>query len=120
MQNIVENNRLMAEFMGGKYDKDVSFPIHRDDIWLPVHGICRHNTIKSGYGKRLCYHESWEWLMPVAEKIQSTKTCDIEICLKGLVVFGYDVQTKRYAGTLIDELYRGCVEFIRWYNTQTK
>ena len=68
---IIKQNKLIAEFMGGKYDKDVSFPIHPDDIWLPFHGIVSYKTIEIGKGKILSYHDCWKWLMPVVVKISS-------------------------------------------------
>ena len=61
-----ENNKLIAIFMGLKYN-----PITAN------HGI-RDNTWQKG-GEvffELKYHTSWDWLMPVVEKIESIKRTD--------------------------------------------
>lgn len=51
-----EGNRLIAEFMGFKYIED------GDLVWNKVVSLCI---------EKLKYHSSWEWLMPVVEKIES-------------------------------------------------
>jgi len=56
------NNIMIAEFMGGVIKSD-------NEIWLPIHGIC--DLGKSG--KILKYETSWDWLMPVVEKIETTR-----------------------------------------------
>ena len=66
-KQIIENNRLIAEFMG----------------WVLTNGFegdIRYNVPKKVFtDPRLCYieparmlyHSSWDWLMPVVEKIES-------------------------------------------------
>lgn len=108
-KEILEGNKLIAEFMGGKYDKDTTFPIHSDDIWLPIYGIVNYKTINNG--KIIEYHQSWDWLMPVVEK-----------CLIGEAENGYDY-TKLYDALChinFSEIYAQVVEFINWYNLQNK
>jgi len=100
----MEDNELIAEFMGGKYDKDTSFPIHPDDIWLPFHGIVRKEYLN--------YNKSWDWLMPVVEKI---------VPPVGWPIDGIKYQTNvmnqlQYAK--IEATYKAVVEFIKWYNQQ--
>lgn len=51
--NIIENNKLIAAFMGGKLKGQSLINLSPQDIWLPIHGICRHDTIEIGKGKRL-------------------------------------------------------------------
>jgi len=69
LKEIIEGNKIIAEFMGGKYDKDTTFPIHPDDIWLPVHGIVNATNIGYGRGRTILYHSSWDWLIPCIGKI---------------------------------------------------
>jgi hypothetical protein len=59
--NTIEGNKLITEFMGAKYDgrKYMIFPDGRHI----VHG--------DEYDSDLKYHSSWDWLMPVVEKIEA-------------------------------------------------
>lgn len=113
-KEILEGNRLIAEFMGGKYDKDTNFPIHPNDIWLPTHGIVNYTTINIGYGKILLYHSSWDWLIPVIKKIREIINVELnvdsfeEIRERKLTLNPYDYN--------IEQVYKAVVEFIKWYN----
>ena len=127
----LEKNKLIAEFMGGKYDKDTTFPIHPNDIWLPIHGICRHNTIESGNGKILNYHNSWGWLMSVVEKIEDFYTINGEEIEFRVVQYEDEVlivakyQLKRWENIVeilsngegkFKNTYEAITQFIIWYN----
>lgn len=97
----LEGNKLIADFMGAKYDKDTAFPIHPDDLWLPVHGIV---TWAHDRGKRLKYDNSWEWLMPVIAKI--AHDCEEPEELDGIkyAMFADDIDTAwEYVIDLIKE-----------------
>ena len=117
MDNIVENNKLIAEFMGFIADKsfevklvdgiNTSYYYYKDDV------MCLPETMR--------YNSSWDWLMEVVEKIEKLKcTVVIEknICRihKGGLHFGhaYKFETK------IEAVYNACLEFIKWYNKQNK
>jgi hypothetical protein len=111
-----ENNKLIAEFMElVKEDRYLSFETGR---------YCKKDNdgcypapvkvyIKDGRTVHyLKYHSSWEWLMPVVEKIEHTyayvniKGCHVKIST--LV----DVN----APTKLEAVYKAVVEFIKWYN----
>lgn len=136
---IVEGNKLIAEFMGGelreksywirdKYVDAIFFDVFESDgrdtnVYIP---IC------------LRYHESWSWIMPVVEKIESLKSDDYEYN----VVIGFKnycgiaqskkrVLTKWESSHLVTEpnkmytwkpdtkkeaIFIACVKFIKWYN----
>ena len=104
------NNKLIAEFMGAKYDKDTTFPIHKDDLWLPVHGIVRFTAINNG--KTINYHKSWDWLMPVVSKCYEYGELDnhyreeIVASLSGVID--------------IEDTYKAVVDFVKWYNDNNK
>lgn len=102
-----EENNLIAEFMGGKDAEDVGNPYK--------------------------YHEFWDCLMPVVEKIElipvsddtfvrvdiTTKRCRIsgnpfEVVGWQMIVSEYDGKTK------IEATYQAVVKFIRFYNTEIK
>jgi hypothetical protein len=125
-KTILENNRLIAEFMGAKYDKDTSFPIHHNDLWLPTYGICNCTTIDFGMGKILNFHASWDWLMPCVEKINNELhgRPEIRIGFRTEVIYsplskdGETVQNlfKNYPDGSINSVYKAVVQFINWYN----
>ena len=63
-KNIIKDNKLIAEFMGDKFCTNFSVGMDfYDEGWL-------RKSNKSYYSK-LQYHNSWDWLMPVIDKIES-------------------------------------------------
>lgn len=112
MDNITENNKLIAEFM---------------DLELPLK-ISEYSTMISKTNGN--YHKDWNWLMEVVEKIESLDcVIDFKVTIeyveiiarmgKGIVfkncIFDIDYWiNKRKA------VYTACVEFIKWYNKQNK
>jgi len=95
---IFKNNKLIAEFMGGKYNVDLQFTIAQEEIWLPIYGICNFRR------KGLKYHSSWDWLIPVIENIdhlQHEPVMSIENAL---------------STRSIDNTYKAVIEFIKEYN----
>jgi hypothetical protein len=125
--SIIENNRLIAEFMGARFiGNGMNSPTSKD-ILVPVHGSRRIDTIDLGMGKILEYHKSWNWLMPVVEKIESLVFkndnnpnvtigsncyCVIQDNKSELFEFTGMEETKLFS------TYTAIVEFIKWYNTQ--
>ena len=104
----MEDNKLIAEFMG-----------------LEIHES-KHKYITTYYVtidgvptdlQDLQYHTSWDWLMPVVEKIESLgywvnrNDGDITISNKSDMV----VVTPLSSGG-IDMMYKAVVEFIKQYN----
>jgi len=100
-----ESNKMIAEFMGNMHDGDV---IHEE-----------------------LYDVSWDWLMPVVEKIEKNKYvdefninwdslgekhhCEITNTQK------FTFETIRiYADSKIEAVYEAVVEFIKWYNKNKK
>lgn len=69
---IIAGNILIAEFMGGKYARDVEWVMNKADIWLPHLGVYHTRTIDTGMGKILQYHNSWDWLIPVISKCEQS------------------------------------------------
>lgn len=121
-EEILEGNKLIAEFMGAeKVDK------HPQSKSTVVTFKLGKTTIVSSLGN-FKFHSSWDWLMPIVEKIQHMDNkfevnIDFQIHLMGAVelhinhkrVFG---MTAFEPGTLINAVYEGVVEFIKWYNKQ--
>ena len=108
MKNL-ENNKLIAEFMG---------------LTIITDGISLFDT---NYKPLKDYHADWNWLMEVVEKIEyvlplfpndnsfnvtigSTKYCVIQDSNGELVEFIGQEKTR------ILSVYKAVVEFIKWYN----
>jgi hypothetical protein len=116
MDNIIENNLLIAQFMGGKLKDKTIISIDQNEIWLPYHGVCRFDRYGIGSGKSLLYHTSWDWLIPVAIKCRNTMQFhekDHPDEIKNMAGwFGISLTTLD-----IERIYNSIIEFINWFNT---
>jgi len=120
--DIIANNRIIADFMGGKPSHPIA---QNDDYWLPIHGIVNCKTIELGKGKIMKYHKSWDWLMPVVEKINVMDDFNYTV----EIMYHYTAITGNRMGcgvivdcdgdTMFDGLYRAIVKFIKWYNKKS-
>ena len=69
-EEILEGNKLIAEFMGGKevdwFSERVIMIPYSDELTI-------HNYFGKAKGymldREIKYHSSWDWLMPVLDKI---------------------------------------------------
>ena len=88
----MENNKLIAEFMGSN--------LNGLESWQ--------------YEDELKYHTSWDWLMPVAEKCLTTG--------EGKIIYHgsrqYYVINDALITCNIEEVYKAVVEFIKQYNNE--
>lgn len=73
----------------------------------------------------LKFHNDWNWLILVVEKIEETETKDgrtftVDIHRDNVIINQYGkynneiIVTER--GTRIENLYNACIEFVEWYN----
>jgi len=140
MDNIVENNKLIAEFMGyvlkpcnnGKAWEYTVSHSSKDDIFK-LHGRLYH-----GIESDMKFHKSWAWLMPVFIRINETKyhltggdeygTYDIKMDgefvwidppLGDRIAFSGNSSEMIYK-PLIEKLYTSIIRFIKWYNKRGK
>ena len=66
-KEIIEGNKLIAEFMGLNYEDVVK------DIWYNYQQLGYRNSDFMNFPENYkFYHSSWDWLMPVVEKIKNT------------------------------------------------
>ena len=120
MENILENNRLIAEFLGLKKDNP-------NTNWF-------YNAESGKYFKEneLGYHQNWNWLMPVIEKIEALDEKSFETTShfnkfinKRLYNTAF-INSKNYevisSGNLmesrIESVYIAILSFIKHYNNQ--
>jgi len=156
MDNL-ENNKLIAEFMAinNEFDfcdiDDYYFSFKKKDIenideWIDEVESTKNNLCKlKDFYDSLLYHSSWDWLMPVVEKIES-----LDLRKNGYdfpkVKIGNGVEIFCYAtyrgtcyewkqwmsisgelhdyvnqyDTKIKAVYKAIIEFIKWYNKTKK
>jgi hypothetical protein len=97
--NRQENNKMIAEFMGYENVGTLNNPMYdyydnyfQDGSYVP---------------HELCYHKSWDWLMPVVNKIEEYLSANV-----GKV--GYFDEC--LSSNDLDIRYNAVVEFINQYN----
>lgn len=119
MKTTEEKNRMIAEFMGvGIFEETGMY----------------NASIGSEYPvKEIPYHTSWDWLMPVVEKIESIEDdlspyqsysknnfcvsirngfCQI---ISGDFLMDFD-EFDKHSGTKKEAVFNAVCEFIEWYN----
>jgi hypothetical protein len=106
------DNEIIAEFMGLPLTK--SLPSFGSGEWVDVPF------------QNWKYDTSWDWLMPVVEKIEKHGAIvELNICLATMcrIVFlnGSRDKVKEFVNggsiPLLDATYLSVVEFINWYNS---
>ena len=129
MENIIENNRLIAEFLNWEFD-DLSETFETPFLKLvepQAFGDEQFSCKLQDF--ELEFHSDWNWLMEVVEKIENlqdenncaiynvqTEQCFVEIIINHTSETIVEVDSN----SKIQAVYRACVEFIKWYNKQNK
>ena len=93
MENL-ENNKLIADFMGLKPNRHNQDPLHPTDFAEYGGKFIKYSDME--------YHTSWDWLMPVVEKCRnesnaednhwetiyySLEGCDIDVTYQAVIEF---------------------------------
>lgn len=130
MKDITESNKMIAEFMGHIFN-GVEYILPEYERIIPFNTQSKKATclecFKSSIFKpsELQYHTSWDWLIPVVEKIESLIFEDDEYynfqILGGCCVYiisshGNEIVSVDNVSSKIDCAYKAVVEFIKWYN----
>lgn len=166
-KEIIEGNKLIAEFMGHKMHLDSerervfylesypTLPHHREGFDIPL-GIYSHGKYtesnwidamtknKKVLTERISianlkYHSSWNWLMPVVEKISKLETPNDKyengeriyvenysprtfglMNENGEYLFRFNGHQLLTSESFIGSVYLGVVDFIKWYNENKK
>lgn len=121
---IEEGNKLIAEFMGAKLNCESGLEVnfHMNEFGYKIgNGDETFNSLK--------FHKSWDWLIPVVEKIENTELSNIKnntalvnICLVGCSIKFNNKERLPIltnADNKLKAVYKAVVAFINWYNEQT-
>ena len=107
MDNIIENNKLIAEFLEWEFD-DLSETFETPFLKLvepQAFGDEQFSCKLQDF--ELEFHTDWNWLMKLVEKIlqKCAEMDELEKYWEITDVMPY-----------IDNVYSACVEFVKWYN----
>ena len=121
-KEIIEGNKLIAEFMGIRYHDNNTVSGHPSILSI-IMGEDKIADFK--------FHTSWDWLMPVVEKMEliqyepkdgddsyNWNTPYLRTIAFNMVRINR--QQLFQEETKIKSLWKAVVEFIKWYNTQKK
>lgn len=109
---IIEGNKMIAEFVG----------------YVEVDGIKFDLPHNRDHAHEYEYHSSWDWLMPVVEKIENKQLCSVCIKSKGtrIRVFNFETldgtifeaypKNNTQDATKLSVTYSAVIRFIEWYN----
>ena len=104
-----ENNKLIAEFL--------EFNLTTDGIQTLYYD--KQNSLKA----LPKFHNDWNWLMQVVEKIEklgfNSKIESLEHTRVSIGDGKLNTLIQVDKETKIDAVYNACVTFIEWYNEQT-
>ena len=95
----MNNNKLIAEFMGMKYSDERSFD---NGEWT--------HSIKS-LSK---FQTSWDWLMPVIIKCKES----IDYCSDDNALKYHNIEDEMLSQLSIEDTHKAVVEFIKEYNDE--
>lgn len=112
----MNNNKLIAEFMGFTYDKNIGW--HDNTMLMPQ---CVYDNQDGNCFDELLFNISWDWLMPVVEKctqIGFRDTDNDDSPLYELWDRLFCDNMGQFVGNHIDELYNSVVEFIQESNNK--
>ena len=144
-KKIIEENKLIAEFM--EYEQE-----DKDSNFITDHLVCLKeeywNSTEDDWTNSLSpsemkFHSSWDWLMPVVDKIEEISFTDDNIKSEYVpytkhpftIDMSYNyakvkvdndfkienlredgINFKIHRGSKINACYEAVVEFIKWYN----
>ena len=119
-ESLIENTRLIAEFMGAKLEETGFY------VYTPKDAPTKHSCYRWSLDE-MQYFERWDWLMPVIEKIETLcayDTFDIEEELETSFVRTFSKNIFRFNGsplfqgkTKLEAAYKAVNDYITSMNT---
>lgn len=124
-EEIKNGNKLIAEFLdyeigGTAGDTDEVLTYHLPDNHPTHTGMIDAND--------LLFHTSWDWLMPVVEKIERDHVIQFEVIMysSSIAINKWNPTNRTYdtfiyeVGNKIQATYKSVIEFIKFYNENQK
>lgn len=108
-----ENNKIIAEFMNFDTEDRPSFAnpdVIYKNSYLINGTICTAEFLK--------FHSSWDWLMPVVEKIEDEHEVTFDITMDNVHIRG-DFNSSIFGLTKKESVYKGVIQFIEWLNARS-
>ena len=123
MDTTLENNKLIAEFMGVRPKMEAPDTYTYSDLpWISVRADKPEEVMEhiANYSK---YSSSWDWLIPVVAKCyQSIEEMEVEFESEEREIFesifDVDITLAEIFQSDINAIYERCLDFIKWYNEQ--
>jgi hypothetical protein len=105
---IIKGNKLIAEFMGGKV------------AYFSITNLAHYRNLPHGRTivfENLKYNSSWDWLMPVVEKI-----VNLDTGFSGVTSECFYLKHMMFHEIIgsISTLWNRVIAFIEWYNQKNK
>lgn len=131
-EEIIEGNRLIAEFMGLKevrWNGEKLLWVEKDFVEDFTNVNDYSNVSKFDWEhalpqtEELYYHSSWDWLMSVVEKIESLGFWFNIIGAESWIQnneLEFLPEIHIFEDTKIKSSWKACIEFIKWYNEANK
>lgn len=110
-------NKIIAEFMGYRYETGVSL----SGSWSRY--FKNGGTFEDSFPEAK-YDTSWDWLMPVVEKIEAIPGAYVDIHREATKVKFCPKEISEWSHTAwnqeskITHVYTAVTKFIEWYNSQ--
>jgi hypothetical protein len=120
-----EDNILIAKFMEWRLHEGFNYITPHFQNYVSVgNGLCQTPVHRF---EELEFHKSWDWLMPVVERIEETNFVKITRGFCGInetktstfnAWASYRIKVQTKGESKIEIVYKTVVEFIKWYNKQ--
>lgn len=125
---LIGNNKIIALFMGWKKDESGFYPIAQHQYDNKGYIIDGEKGFYQGDRPLHIYHKSWDWLMPVIDKIESLgfnfrmeSKYEVTSDNESRILYMCDFDNKEHIINLacytskIDCVYGCIIKFIEWH-----
>ena len=122
-EEILEGNKLIAEFMGAEVSQAYSKTKEQDGLMFYYSKDSSPDTYRNLSSAAIKYHSSWDWLMPLVEKIEELNVTESFFIIEDKTCILWLTDTKdicQRSSSKIESVYNTVVEFIKWHKTLTK